>query len=89
MMTFGATEKKDFSKYCGKRMKCRKKAFSPFSTTFSTLEIQIQCFEKYLKSSSADGLNSNILTHYHTMLYFDSLKVYNCGNYCEKGINCL
>ena len=29
------------------------------------------------------------LTHYHTMPYFNALKIYNCGKHCEKRRNCL
>ena len=29
------------------------------------------------------------LTHYHTMLHFDALKIYSCGKHCEKRRNCL
>ena len=29
------------------------------------------------------------LTHYHTMLHFDTLKIYSCGKHCEKRRNCL
>ena len=25
------------------------------------------------------------LTHYHTMLHFDTLQIYSCGIHCEKG----
>ena len=31
---------------------------------------------------------SNSLIHYHTMPHFDALKIYSCGKYCEKRINC-
>ena len=31
----------------------------------------------------------NALTHYHTMPYFDALKIYNCGKHHEKRRNCL
>ena len=30
-----------------------------------------------------------VLTHYHTMPHFDSLKTYSCGKHCEKRRNCL
>ena len=33
--------------------------------------------------------NFNILTHYHTMPHFDTLKIYGCGKHCEKRRNCL
>ena len=44
-----------------------------------------------------DRMPSNVLdaskiaefTHYHTMLYFDALKIYSCGKDCEKKRNCL
>ena len=29
------------------------------------------------------------LTHYHTMPYFDALKMYKCGKHCEERRNCL
>ena len=29
------------------------------------------------------------LTHYHTMLHFDALKIYCCGKHSEKKRNCL
>ena len=29
------------------------------------------------------------LTHYHTILHFDALKIYSCGEHCEKRRNCL
>ena len=29
------------------------------------------------------------LTHYHTILHFDALKIYSCGKQCEKRRNCL
>ena len=29
------------------------------------------------------------LTHYHTMLHFDTLKIYSCRKHCEKRRNCL
>ena len=28
------------------------------------------------------------LTHYHTVLHFDALKIYSCGKHCEKRRNC-
>ena len=28
------------------------------------------------------------LTLYHTIPYFDSLKIYSCGKHCEKMRNC-
>ena len=28
------------------------------------------------------------LTHYHTMQHFDTLKIYSCGEHCEKRRNC-
>ena len=30
-----------------------------------------------------------LLTHYHTMLHFDALKIYSCGKHCEERRNCL
>ena len=32
---------------------------------------------------------SNLLTHYHTMPYFDGLKIYSCLKHCKKRRNCL
>ena len=29
------------------------------------------------------------LTHYHTILHFDALKIYSCRKHCEKKRNCL
>ena len=29
------------------------------------------------------------LSHYHTMLHFDALKIYSYGKHCEKRRNCL
>ena len=31
----------------------------------------------------------NSLTHYHTMLHFDALKIYSCRKHFEKRRNCL
>ena len=31
----------------------------------------------------------NQLTHYHTILQFDALKIYTCKKHCEKRRNCL
>ena len=31
----------------------------------------------------------NSLAHYHTMPYFDALKIYSNGKHCEKKRNCL
>ena len=28
------------------------------------------------------------LTHFHTILHFDTLKIYSCGRHCEKRRNC-
>ena len=36
------------------------------------------------KESSATSL-----THYHTMLHLDALKIYSYGKHCEKRRNCL
>ena len=44
-----------------------------------------QCFQK----ASFPGLSVKGLTHYHTMLHFDALKIYSCGKLCEKRRNCL
>ena len=33
----------------------------------------------------AEMFLSNTLTHYHTMLPFDALKLYSCGNIVRKG----
>ena len=35
------------------------------------------------------GILNKGLTHYHTMLYFDALKIYSCGKHCEKRRNYL
>ena len=31
----------------------------------------------------------NYLTHYHTKLHFDTLKIYSYGKHCEKMRNCM
>ena len=33
--------------------------------------------------------NMAALTHYHTMLHFDAIKINSCGKHCEKRRNCL
>ena len=33
--------------------------------------------------------SKELLTHYHTMSYFNTLKIYSCGKHCEKRRNCL
>ena len=30
-----------------------------------------------------------LFTHYHTMMYFDTQKIYSCGKHCEKRKHCL
>ena len=32
---------------------------------------------------------NSALTHYHTMLHFDTLKIYSCRKYCDQRRNCL
>ena len=46
----------------------------------------LQYFLPYRKHKSLFELH---LTHYHTMLQFDTLKIYSCGKHCEKRRNCL
>ena len=43
-----------------------------------------------LKLTPNDSLSPhNCLTHYHTILYFGTPKIYSCGKHCEKRRNCL
>ena len=49
-----------------------------------------KCFQKtYFSGSLIVGIVLKKLTHYHTMLHFDALKIYSCGKHCEKKRNCL
>ena len=41
------------------------------------------------KTDTTKNLNFTALTHYHTMLHFDALQIYNCGKHREKRRNCL
>ena len=34
-------------------------------------------------------MSREVLTHYHTMTHFDTLKIYSCGKHCDKRRNCL
>ena len=47
-----------------------------------------QCFQKTCTADKyKPGLVWKDLTHYHTVTYFDTLKIYICGKHCEKRRN--
>jgi hypothetical protein len=39
--------------------------------------------------NSSMSFSNNVLTHYHKMPDFDALKIYSCGQHCEKSRNSL
>ena len=83
-----------FGKHCWKKEKMLMTSISPFPTMFSTLLKTSFDFLFEFTLPSANGFNmdqSKILsfgkdlTHYHTMLHFDALEIYNCRNIVSKG----
>ena len=67
-----------YRKHCWKRRKCWLPAFSPFLTIFQKPSISLRVRTVWKK----------VKTHYHTILHFDTLKIYTCGKHCGKRINC-
>ena len=72
--------------------------FLPFLTMFSTLpttkcNVLVTFILWSANTSNLDQseilLYDKELTHYHTMLHFDVLKIYSCGKHREKRRNCL
>ena len=59
---------------------------SPFPQLF--LYNEKQC---HYNNNFVDGVYKKhpLLTHYHTMLHFDALKIYSCRKHCEKRRNCV
>ena len=55
-----------------------------------TKELKLICNNSEFFSAKVLNLSSGKgLTYYHTMLHFDSLKIYSCRKLCEKKRYCL
>ena len=80
-------------KHCGKRRKCWLPAFSPFPTLFSTdifpLGHQKLALCNIRVTPYFQPKSKGILTHYHTIPHFDTLKIYIAVENIEKRRNCL
>ena len=80
---------------------CEKEKFLLFPLYFLPIRRIFLPFSSNLKLSSANSFSleeseirrlttgQGTLTHYHTILHFDALKIYSCGKDCEKRRNCL
>ena len=45
----------------------------------------MNCTVRNLSTVSLITYTFDLLSHYHTMPHFDTLKIYSCGKHCKKG----
>ena len=52
-------------------------------------ELQETMERSICRKNITEILLKMVLTHYHTMPHFDTLKIYSCGKHCKKRRYCL